>query len=946
MIQWFLSIVPCFVWLLLIAGTVSAEDMQQLRSDFLRGRYAEVIEKLDEQPGTAAETLLLVRSLDAKGEQSEALAKAQAFLKEVSPNSDVQAEVARLYWESGELDKSAEAVKRSLALDDGQTLARWINAELARSRGNLEEALSAYGWFIDYYNQQDKIDGPEDLYYIGQAAAQYARWTRNSSQFQFLVGELYPSVLKQDEGFWPAELAMSQLYAEKYNMALAAAHLNRAIALNANSADVLAHKASIELDSYQVDAALRTAEQALSINPRHVVAKRIHGQAKLTDFRPEQAVTILQEALSLNPTDQTTQGYLAAAMLAADGEAEINAESGDPTQFGQILMEAEAQHKNPGEFYAALGEGCDVVRKYPDAVKYLQLAREKMPQLINIHGDLGMVMMRMGEEVAAKEVLDEAFEVDPFNVRVKNTLEVLDVLSQYETIETEHYVLRFDPSKDRLLAVYMSRFLEEEVFPRVCQGLGYTPEQKTLIEIFNDAKNTKGHGWFSARMVGLPYIGTVGACAGKMIAMASPDSIAEPYNWAHVIRHEFVHVVNLQQTNFNIPHWFTEALAVSYESEQRPPDWNQVLARRLAEDNVFNLDNINYGFIRPKDQDDWTMAYCQAYYYSRFILQEFGDDALQRMLAAYRDYQTTDEILQNEFQVDKQDFEKRYLEFLRQQVEGITLASTDQRPFSELYQAAQNNPEDADAQAELAYVYFQRKALPDARKYALKAAEVDETQPLAQYVLGRLFLTIGDTQKGLEKIEAAAEGKRFERNSVALLAGLRVKQGKIDDALKYYQLGAKNEPGTLDWQESILRIYLLKKDDDALSKLIPKLSAQKHHDPLLRKKMAEILLARNQWDDAIRWAYEAIGIRVTDADAHALLGQAYRGKEDFALAAREFEVAGQLQPKRVSWSIEAAQLFARAGKSEKAQAIARQVLEIDPDNSEAQAMLEKDADRP
>lgn len=944
MIQLATFTTPCFVWLLLLVGPLSAADLEQLRSDWLRGRYAEVVESLDAQPGSAAETLLLVRSLDAQGERDEALAKAQAFLKDVSPNADVQAEVARLYWERGELDQADEAVKRALALNAQQTLARWLSAELARRRGDLDAALSAYGWFIDYYNQQDQIDDPEDLFYIGQAAAQYARWTRNSSQFQFIVGELYPGILKQDEAFWPAELAMSQLYAEKYNMALAAAHLNRAMALNANSAEVLAHKASIELDSYQVDAALRTAQQALAINPRHVASKRIHGQAKLTDFRPEQAVAMLQEALALDPADQTTQGYLAAAMLAADGEAEINAESGEPTRFGKLLQEAEAQHKNPGEFYAALGEGCDIVRKYPDAVKYLQSAREKMPQLIGIHGDLGMVLMRMGEESAAKGVLDEAFKADPFNVRVKNTLEVLDVLAQYETIETEHYIVRFDPSKDRLLAVYMSRFLEDEVFPRVCQGLDYKPQQKTLIEIFNDAKNTKGHGWFSARMVGLPYIGTVGACAGKMIAMASPDSIPEPYNWAHVIRHEFVHVVNLQQTNFNIPHWFTEALAVSYESEQRPPEWNQVLARRLAEENVFNLDNINYGFIRPKDQDDWTMAYCQAYYYSQFIIQEFGEDALQRMLAAYRDYQTTDEILQDEFQVDKQDFEKRYLEYLHQQVAGVTLASSDQRSFADLYQAAEDNPEDADAQAELAYVYFKRKALPDARKYALKAARLDEKQPLAQYVLGRLYLTIGDTQKGLEKIEAAAEGERFERNSVALLAGLRVKQGKIDDALKYYELGAENEPGTLDWQESILRIYLLKKDNDALLKLIPKLSAQKHHDPLLRKKMAEILLSQENWDDAIRWAYEAIGIRVTDADAHALLGQAYRGKEDFALAAREFEVAGQLQPKKVSWSIEAAQLFTQAGKPEKAQAIARQVLEIDPDNAEAQAMLEKKSD--
>lgn len=932
--------------LLLIADTLLAADAQQLRSDYLCGRYAEVIEKLGEQPTSAAEVLLSVQCLDAQGKRDAALAQAEAFLKDGATNADLLAEIARLQFERGELEKSTEAVKRTLELDDDQTLARWLSAELARSRGDLDEALAGYEWFIDYYNDNDQFDRPEDLYYVGLGAAQYARWTRNSSQFQFLVQDLFPDVLQREQEFWPAELAMAELFAEKYNMAEAAKHLNRAVAINANSADVMALKAAIELDGYQVDAALRTAEQALSINPQHVVAKRLQGQAKLTDFRPEQAISILQEAVDLNPANQTSLGYLAAAMLAADGEATANAESGDPTRFGKLVAEVETQHKNPAEFYAALGEGCDIVRKYPDAVKYLQLASEKMPQLISVHGDLGMVLMRLGDEPTAKQVLDESFEADPFNVRVKNTLQVLDVLSQYETIETEHFLVRFDPTKDRLLAVYMSRFLEDEVFPKVCQGLDYTPPGKTLIEIFNDAKNTKGHGWFSARMVGLPYIGTVGACAGKMIAMASPESVQEPYNWAHVIRHEFVHVVNLQQTNFNIPHWFTEALAVSYESEQRPPDWNQVLARRLAEDNVFNLDNINYGFIRPKDQDDWTMAYCQAYYYSQFIVQEFGDDALQRMLTAYREYHTTDEILQDKFQVEKQDFERRYREFLQKQVAGVKLASTDQRSFAELVEAAQDNPDDGDAQAELAYVYFQRKALPDARKFALKAIEADKDQPLAKYVLGRLYLTIGDTEKGLAQIEEAANGERFERNSVALLAGLKIKQGKIDDALKYYERGAEQEPATTDWQESILRVYLLKKDNEALAKLIPKLSALKHHDPLLRKKMAEIQLHQKNWDEAVRWAYEAIGIRVSDADAHALLAQAYRGQEAWELAAREFEVAGQLRPKTVSWSVEAAQLYAQANKPEKAQAVAKRVLEIDPDNAPAQAVLKNESDSP
>ena len=917
----------------------NAADVKTLRTNLQQGRYAEVVEQIGDEPSDGEMAILLARSLDSQGKRDEALAAITTFTKDNQPTATLLAEAARLQFERGQWTEADEAVKRALALNEKQTLARWLRAELARVQGDLESAQKGYEWFVDFYNENDKFDSAEDLYYIGLAASQYARWTRNSGQFQFLVNDLYPDVLQRDPNFWQAELALAQLFAEKYNMAEAAKHLNKALAINANSADIYAQKGAIELSGYNVDAALRTAELALGINPQHIKAKQVQGKAKLTDFRPEQAITILTEVVQLNPNNQASKGYLASAMLAADGGQLIDKDSGEATRLGELLSQIEENHPNPGEFYAAMGDGCDIVRKYPDAVKYLQLAREKMPQLIGVHGDLGMVLMRMGEEETAKAVLDEAFEADPFNVRVKNTLEVLDVLATYETIETDHFIIRFDPSKDRLLAVYMSRFLEENVYPRVCEGLGYTPKDKSLIEIFNQAKNTSGHGWFSARMVGLPYIGTVGACAGKMIAMASPDAVPSPYNWAHVIRHEFVHVVNLQQTDFNIPHWFTEALAVSYESEQRPPEWKTLLARRLAEDRVFNLDTINYGFIRPSDQDDWTMAYCQAYYYSQFIKQKFGDDALDRMLAAYHNYQTTDEILADQFQIEKADFEQQYVEFLKKEVEGIKLSTQAEQSFAELYETAQENPEDADAQAQLALIYLKRKALPDARDHAKKALAVDKDHPLAHYVQGRLYLSIGDNAEAIAEFETAAGSPRFERNAVALLAGLRVKQKRFDDALKLYERGASEEPGQLDWQESILRIHLLKKDNDALLELIPQIAVQKHHDVLLRKKMAEILLQQESWEEAAKWAYEVIGIQVTDADAHALLAQAYRGQKKWDLAAREFEVAGQLRPKTVSWSVEAAELYKQIEENEKALKLAQRVLEIDPENASAKAIL-------
>ena len=79
-----------------------------------------------------------------------------------------------------------------------------------------------------------------------------------------------------------------------------------------------------------------------------------------------------------------------------------------------------------------------------------------------------------------------------------------------------------------------------------------------LIELFNN------HPMFSGRVLALPDLHTIGACTGRMIALVSPHDkgnvLAKPFNWKRVLRHELVHIFNLEQTNFLVPHWFTEGL--------------------------------------------------------------------------------------------------------------------------------------------------------------------------------------------------------------------------------------------------------------------------------------------------------------------------------------------------------------------------------------------------
>ena len=209
----------------------------------------------------------------------------------------------------------------------------------------------------------------------------------------------------------------------------------------------------------------------------------------------------------------------------------------------------------------------------------------------------------------------------------------------------------------------MSRYLES-IYSNMTSRFGYAPPGRNKIEIL------KNHQWFSGRTVGLPFVPTVGACTGRVVALASPRATKMPFNWARVLTHELVHVITLQQTEFNIPHWYTEALAVESEGFPRPQEWNRMLLERVpGRSKLLNLDTINLGFIRPNEPDDRQMAYCQAQLYARYMLKRFGDDALIKMLMAYRRGLTTDRAIAECFHVDKPDFEKAYLSYLDEVVE-------------------------------------------------------------------------------------------------------------------------------------------------------------------------------------------------------------------------------------------------------------------------------------
>lgn len=925
------------------AGPGAPDEARQL---WKNGRYAEAQEAYDEllkkaddlEPAARAKAVLgRADTLASQGEVEKAVEGLQAFQDKQPENAGVAARIAELRLSRGDWAGAEAAAKRALKADPDHLAARWVQARLLEAKGEHDQAVSTWKWFVDRYNdrQADIAKDAEALLIVGQASERYyralARGDELSESLNDVINEIYEGALRADPHCWQAPWLEGKLFLSGYNEAAATKELMRALQINPQAAEVLVTLGQADLQGYKLAAGRAKADRALQINPRYAPAHVLLADLNISDERFSDALAASKKAVAENPRDEDALGRLAAShRLLVD-------------PLGATAAEAVALANNPrpATFYAALGERLADRRKYHDAERAFLLASAADPKRADAPIGLGMLYMQIGREAEARDLFDAAFAADPFNVRADNMMKVLKHMASYRPVETAHYSVLVDPGQDQLLGKYMSRYLES-IHGTLTSRFGYAPPGLTKVEIL------KNHQWFSGRTIALPFIPTVGACTGKVVALASPRTTNTPFNWARVLTHEIVHVITLQQTEFNIPHWYTEALAVESEGNPRPQEWNKLLLERVPARKLLNLDTINLGFIRPKEPDDRQMAYCQAQLYARYMLKRFGPDALMKMLAAYRRGLTTDGAIDACFHVEKADFEAGYLTYLDEVIKTIRTRVSEEKPvkFSQLERMLKAKPDDPDLNAKMAYEHFARRDYREARPLADKALKLQAHHPLASYVKAQiLYKVLGDADAALILLEPALDPEKPNERVVDLLAELQMKAGKLEEAERLYELARKDDPFHTKWIAGLARVHLRKKDDAKFLADLAMIADNDADDLDVRKALAERHLAANHPDQAEKWATECLYVNVYDPTCHAFLADALAGQKKYPQALEEYQTALDLKIKKPNdLKVRMAKAQLENKQRDEAKATLDAILKQDPDHPEAKALRKEIGD--
>jgi len=851
-------------------------ELQRAEGLLLRGKYAEAEAAMarlaDRHPAAVRGQ---ARAMAATGRDVEARRLLESRLG-TQDNAMLLAEFARLAFARGDYDSAEKAVAAALKLHPDEPLARWILGELHRTAGRLDQADAEYTRLIRFYNGRPNASA-ESLRWIALAAARHARWNRLAGQFQFLVNTLLPSALKRRADFWPAHYEAGRLLLEKFNKSEADKELNAALKINPNAAEVHAALGELAMVRGDMASARQSAKRALEINPRELDAWLLRADLAWAELRPRESLRLLTEhALPLNPRAEHTLGRIAAChgLLASLRGGEHR------DQLNKLTRQVTAANPHAGVFFHTAAGWLAMRHRDRQAERFYKEAVERMPQLPGPHAGLGMLWMRLGRIDQARDVFQRAFEADPFNVRVHNMLGVLEVLDEMKQFETEHFVIRYLPGDDELLARTAARYLEKH-FDDWCRQFGYPPRGQTPIEIFATTRGASGEEWFAARMTGLPLVDALGGTTGWVVALPTPsEAHPRPFNWALVMRHEFAHVITLRQTRFNIPHWFTEGLAVYMEDTPRPPEWNALLIDRVAQEAVFDVESLNFAFLRPKSSLDRQMAYCQAELGVEYILRRWGSGGLRGLLDAYADGLATPAAIERTLGVPIEQFDAGFLRYVEQVADEIPrLAARDKR-------------DEAD------------KADGGSHKPAGDEFDAPDVETLLTEAQGHL----------------AAE--------------------RYDEAARVFRRGHQLDHTRAVWLNGLVQTYRDAEREEELADALRQLARRDPNDLQTRRELFKIALRRRDWPDVERWAGEALHVDVRDPAAHRALGEALVARRQYDRGVEQFQIAIQLDPTEPHTRFALADACLQTGQTAKAHEALLELLELVPDYPGAELLLE------
>ncbi len=870
-----------------IASSSGSEGLREARQQFLEGKYDEAesaYRKLSKDDSTRVDAHVGWTDVDdVRGRYREAIERLRGIESDGAKSSDWHTVLAAMLSRVGDYDEAIEHWKRALELSEGNFRARAELGQLYEELGRRQEAIDTYARF-DKVAHDTLPDRAEDLMWTGRGFYRYSVLTRNENlkdRCKYVLQDVYQEAFEfVDARYWPARQAAAELLLEKHNTAEAAEDFKTILKSNPKAVEAHAGLAAAAVENWDFDRAEAEANAALEINPNSVAALMALGHTRMLERKFAAAEEVAERILRVNPRSIEGLALLAAAQIRGE---KPDAAAATEKRLAAIAPKSAALHFELGFWLSA-------ARQYAEAEREFQKAIEADPTWPEPRTELGLMYMQSGDEPGARRILEASWNLDSFNQQTFNVLELLDQIERFAVHETPHFAIKYDQKQDAVLAPYFAERLAK-IYDDVTKEFQAVPTTQTAIEVF------PAHSEFSVRISGRPWIHTMGACTGPVIAMDAPRKTGAMslFNWERVLRHEFTHTVTLAATENRIPHWMTEGMAVYAEHAPRPWAWNILLADAIRRDELFTLQTLDWGFMRPRKATDRSMAYAQSEWQIEYIASRWGKDKLVALLKAFRDRKTQPEAFQSVLGISTADFDRDFSAWAKK--EAVTWNLRMERPgdVARLRKMVKVAPFDSGVRARLAEALMLAHDVGPAREQAAKALEIDSEEPRAVYVMATIGANSADQaredEERLEMYESAAASiEQFldiapnDPDAVRFAAMMHQAREEWDEAEELWKKYQVLRPADPDGYRRLAGIYLVTKREDVGREQLEKLYPLTEDEPDVCKRLAGCERARGDDRKAAEWLERAIDIDPYDGETHRELGELYEklGRESEA----------------------------------------------------------------
>jgi tetratricopeptide (TPR) repeat protein len=599
-----------------------------------------------------------VRTLAEAGRYAEAEAAVKAFQAANPRSAALQRTLGEVLVAQGRRAEAEAAFEAAIAAGAPDALSAETDLALLRlDRGERAAAMAGFARLVQAYNHSARLSSDQLT-----AVAIACRHLGDDDPQMFKDAlKAFDEAIAADPDNVDARVGLVELFLDKYNGKDAAVAAREALERAPGNPRVLLTMARV-LDQEGAPGVTEAIEKSLKANPALSDAHVFRAEVLLDQEDAAGAAREAETALATNPASVPAISVLAAARL----------REGDRPRFEEARRKALALNPRNVELYDRLADASAHNRLYREAADFAQQAVLLDPRAWRGFGILGLNQLRLGRIEEGRKSLEASFAGDPYNVWIKNTLDLLDTFPKYRETKTAHFQILLHGKEADLLAPYVSA-LAEDAYAHLSERYAYRPPGPVRIEVYPD------HADFSVRTVGLAGLAGLGACFGPVLAIDSPS--ARPvgqFNWGSTLWHELAHTFTLGRTANRVPRWFTEGLSVHEEHRARP-GWGDGVTieflHALEHGELLPVRDLNRGFVRAKGPEQIGISYYQAALTVEWIEAEHGFPAILTLLDEYGQGRSTAEAFGKVLGTTPEEFDKKFLAHVTERFAGPLASS-------------------------------------------------------------------------------------------------------------------------------------------------------------------------------------------------------------------------------------------------------------------------------